>query len=143
MNYKIYLRSLLAKIIDFILAIIIGVLSYYMFVAEKSLSISISIYEWIYLIYVLNTLLSFLLFRDRTIGIILLKLKVDKENTKKFVLRELILLFILNLLFYNYGFITLIIFSPIKNKNGEARMLLDHVLNLEFSCCRGSSLKTF
>ncbi|GEM_PF-6326079 len=133
MNYKMYLIILLAKFIDFILAITIGVLSYYMFVAEKSLSISISIYEWIYLIYILNTLLSILLFRDRTIGTILLKLKVDKENTKKFVLRELILLFILNLLFYNYGFITLIIFFPIKNKDGEARMLLDHVFNLEFS----------
>ncbi|GBD90876.1 hypothetical protein BMS3Abin04_01596 [bacterium BMS3Abin04] len=132
MNYKIYLRILLSKIIDFTLAIIIGVFSYYMFVAEKPLSISISIYEWNYLIYVLNTFLSILIFRDRTIGTILLKLKIDKKNTKKFVLRELVLIFILNLLFYNYGFITLIIFLPIKNKNGEVSMLLDYVFNLKF-----------
>ncbi len=122
----------MSKIIDFTLAIIIGVFSYYVFVAEKPMSISISIYEWIYFIYVFNTLLSLLIFRVRTIGTILLKLKIEKKYKNKFVLRELVLLFIINLLFYNYGLIILIIFLPVKNKNSEVSMLIDYVLNLKF-----------
>ncbi len=132
MNYKIFLKTLMSKIIDFTLAIIIGVFSYYVFVAEKPMSISISIYEWIYFIYVFNTLLSLLIFRVRTIGTILLKLKIEKKYKNKFVLRELVLLFIINLLFYNYGLIILIIFLPVKNKNSEVSMLIDYVLNLKF-----------
>ncbi len=132
MNYKIFLKTLMSKIIDFTLAIIIGVFSYYVFVAEKPMSISISIYEWIYFIYVFNTLLSLLIFRVRTIGTILLKLKIEKKYKNKFVLRELVLLFIINLLFYNYGLIILIIFLPVKNKNSEVSMLIDYILNLKF-----------
>lgn len=136
MYFKKYLYAVLAKLFDFVLPVIIGVVSFTMFPNDSSFIKSIDLYTWIYLLYGLNTIVIMIFFSGKSFGSNLLKVNYLNDNSevqkKTMIWRELTLLVMLNLALYEYGFLLIILFVPVKTKNNQFVMLLDMIFNVTY-----------
>jgi len=136
MKKNIVFIAILSKMIDMVIPIIIGILSY-SYIEQLGVNTSkVLIYDWIYIIYGLIVIVFLLFTKKKTLGLVLLRKNVidtnNKNMVKLFVLKEIVFMIMLNLIFYEFGFLLLGLLVPVKISEGNFVTFVDLIFGIKY-----------